>query len=167
MTRSLRVFAVGAALVSASWPSSARVAAVGVFTDHSDVGTPSTLGPGSASYDATKNIYTVSGGGENMWANADHFHYVWKKVTGDVSLEAAFDFVGSQPSTGTPVNHRKACLVIRQTLDADSVYADAAAHGDGLTSLQWREVKGGVTHEVQSNVVGPKRLRIEDRKSVV
>jgi Tol biopolymer transport system component len=53
--------------------------------------------------------------------------------------------------------------MIRQTLDSDSVYVDAAAHGDGLTSLQWRDAKGAVTHEVQSNVVGPKRLRLEKR----
>jgi hypothetical protein len=140
---------------------------MGLFTDSSDVGVPATIGAGSAEYDAAGKIYTISGGGENMWANADHFHYLWKKVSGDVTLEATFEFVGSKPATGTPVGHRKACLVIRQTLDADSVYADAAGHGDGLTSLQWRDAKGGVTHEVQSNVVGPKRLRIEKHGNYV
>ena len=54
------------------------------------------------------------------------------------------DFAGSAPAAGTPNPHRKACLVMRQTLDSDSVYADAASHGDGLTSLQWRDTKGGV-----------------------
>ena len=34
------------------------------------------------------------------------------------------------------------------TLDADSRYADIAVHGDGLTSLQYRMVKGGVTEEL-------------------
>ena len=140
---------------------------LGIFTDHSDVGKPSTIGPGSASYDPATKTYTISGGGENMWATADHFHYVWKKMSGDVTLEATIAFVSSNPATGTPVGHRKACLVIRQTLDSDSVYADAAGHGDGLTSLQWRAAKGAVTEEVQSNVVGPKRLRIEKRGSYV
>ena len=42
-------------------------------------------------------------------------------------------------------------------------YADAAVHGDGFTSLQWRDAKGAVTHEVQSNTVGPKRVRLEKR----
>lgn len=162
----------GLCLVLAGWSiDEARVGAarppIGVFTDSSDVGTPSTLGPGSSSFDPAKNTYTVSGGGENMWGTSDHFHYVWKKVSGDVALEATIGFVGTRPGTGTPGAHRKACLVIRQTLDADSVYADAAAHGDGLTSLQWRDAKGGATHEVQSNVVGPKRLRIEKRGNYV
>jgi hypothetical protein len=161
----------GLCFVFAGWVmDGAHLAArppIGLFTDSTDIGTPSTLGPGSASFDPDRKVYTISGGGENMWGAADHFHYVWRKVSGDVALEATFDFVGSKPSTGTPVNHRKACLVLRQTLDSDSVYADAAAHGDGLTSLQWRDAKGGVTHEVQSNSVGPRRLRIEKRGNYV
>jgi TolB protein len=111
----------------------AHAQSLGVFTDHSDVGTPSTIGPGSATYDAANKTYTIAGGGENMWAAADHFHYVWKKVSGDVTIEATLGFVTSNPATGTPDAHRKACLIIRQTLDSDAVYADAAAHGDGLT----------------------------------
>src|SRR5437868_11506148 len=101
-----------------------------------------------------------------MWATSDHFHYVWIKMSGDVSLEADVEFTGTNPQSGTPDAHRKACLVIRQSLDADSPYADAATHGDGLTSLQWRDAVGATTHEVQASVVRPARLRI-DRKSNV
>jgi hypothetical protein len=140
---------------------------LGLFTNDSEVGTPSTIGPGSARYDPASKVYTIAGGGENMWAAADHFHYVWKKMSGDVTLEATINFVGSNPATGTPEPHRKACLIFRQTLDADSPYADAASHGDGLTSLQWRDRKGDVTHEVQSGVNGPRRLRIEKRGNYV
>ncbi len=53
--------------------------------------------------------------------------------------------------------------MIRQSLDPDSAYVDAARHGDGLTSLQFRSTSGGVTREVQSNVSGPGRLRLEKR----
>ena len=169
MRQQLAVVAVGLLLASSgSIPVVARTqAAVGMFTGSGDVGTPSTLGPGSAAYDPGKNSYVVSGGGANMWASADHFQYVWKKVSGDVMLEATIAFVGTQPSTGAPNAHRKACLILRQSLDSDAVYADAALHGDGLTSLQWRDAKGAATHEVQSNVVGPTRLRIEKRGSYV
>jgi TolB protein len=140
---------------------------IGIFSGSTDVGTPSTIGAGSTTYDPATRVYTVAGGGENMWAAADHFQYVWKKVSGDVTLEASIEFVGTKPAAGTPDPHRKAALVIRQTLDPDSVYADAAAHGDGLTSLQWRDARGAVTHEVQSNVVSPKRLRLEKRGQYV
>ena len=57
--------------------------------------------------------------------------------------------------------------MIRQSLDADSAYVDVALHGDGLTSLQFRETKGAATHEVQANVVKPGRLRIEKRGNYV
>ena len=51
--------------------------------------------------------------------------------------------------------------MIRQSLDADSAYADVALHGNGLTSLQARDEKGAATHEIQSNISGPKRVRIQ------
>ena len=62
--------------------------------------------------------------------------------------------------------HRKACLMIRQSLDADSAYVDVALHGDGLTSLQFREAKGAATHEVQANVTAPRRLRHREARQV-
>ena len=140
---------------------------LGLFSGNQDIGAPSTIGAGSAAYNSQTQSYAVSGGGANMWGTADQFHYVWKKVSGDVMLAASIEFTGTKPATGTPDPHRKACLVIRQTLDSDSVYADAAVHGDGLTSLQWRDEKGGATHEVQSTVVAPKRVRIEKRGNYV
>src|SRR5207245_6520595 len=109
-------------------------------------------------FDAATASYTVAGSGENMWFAKDAFHYVWKKASGDLSLTADISFIGE----GTEP-HRKACLMIRQSLDADSAYADVALHGDGLTSLQFREAKGAATHEVQANVSNPVRLRIEKR----
>ena len=67
-----------------------------------------------------------------------------------MTLAADVSFLGA----GTDP-HRKACLMIRQSLDADSAYVDVALHGDGLTSLQFREAKGAATHEVQANVSAP------------
>jgi TolB protein len=154
-------------LWSALLPCGAGAQTLGLFSQSSDVGTPSTIGAGSSKYDAATQTYTVTGGGENMWATADHFHYLWKKVSGDVLLEASVEFVDSRPAGSPPEGHRKACLVIRQSLDSNAVYADAARHGDGLTSLQWRDAPGAPTHEVQAAVVGPTRLRIEKRGSYV
>jgi TolB protein len=54
-------------------------------------------------------------------------------MSGDVALSTDIEFVGSG---GNP--HRKAVLMIRQSLDADSVYADIARHGNGMTALQFR-----------------------------
>lgn len=128
----------------------------GIFTDHQDVGT--VLHPGSVVYDEVNHSYTVSGSGENMWFGIDDFHFVWKKVSGDVALTADIAFLGAG---GNP--HRKAVLMIRQTLDGDSPGVDVAVHGVGLTSLQFRDAAGVNTREVESNISAPKTLRIEKR----
>jgi dipeptidyl aminopeptidase/acylaminoacyl peptidase len=57
--------------------------------------------------------------------------------------------------------------MLRQSLDADSVYADVALHASGLTSLQFRDEKGAVTREIQSNLSAPRRLRIALRGDYV
>ena len=129
---------------------------LGMFENHSDVGV--VLHPGSVVYDTTARTYTVAGSGDNMWAAKDAFHYLWKQAAGDLALTADVSFIGSAKEP-----HRKACLVIRQSLDADSAYVDVALHGDGLTSLQFREARGAATHEVQANVAHSTRLRLEKR----
>ena len=131
-------------------------APLGVFEGHGDVGT--VLHAGSAKYDAAKGTYTVAGSGENMWFGADDFHFVWKKVSGDVAISADITFEGDKGN-----NHRKAVLMIRQSLDGNSASVDLARHGDGLTSLQFRPATGADTHEVQSNMVSPSRVRLEKR----
>jgi TolB protein len=129
---------------------------VGLFENHADVGTA--LHAGAATYDDAAKTYTVTASGENMWFAKDAFHFAWMRATGDVSLTAdiAFAGVGKDP-------HRKAVLMIRQGLEADAAYVDAAIHGDGLTSLQFRDVKGANTHEVQANVAAPARVRLVRR----
>jgi len=131
-------------------------AQIGVFENHSDVGR--VLHPGSAGYDESKQSYTLTGSGENIWSTRDAFQFVWKKVSGDVALAADISF----PEAGRNL-HRKAVLMVRETLDPDSAYADIALHGNGLTSLQYRDQKGALTREVQANVSAPKRVRIVKR----
>jgi TolB protein len=129
---------------------------IGEFSAATDVGNPKRSG--SAVFDPAKRSCTITGGGKNMWGTNDTFHFVWKKVSGDVTLSADVAFVGTSKEP-----HRKACLLIRQSLDAGSAYADAALHGDGSTALQYRETKGAMTKQVASTVKSPSRLQIEKR----
>ena len=129
---------------------------IGTFEGHGDVG--DTPKGGTAEYDSSKGEYRVTGGGANIWASADAFQYVWKRVSGNVAITADVKFIG----TGA-VAHRKAVLMIRQNLNPDSAYADVAVHGDGLTSLQYRPTARAVTAEVRSTATGPTHIRIERR----
>ena len=129
---------------------------MGLFESESDVGV--TPKQGSAKLDAAAKEYLVTGGGENIWKDADAFHFVWVKLSGNAALTADLHFIG----TGA-VAHRKAALMFRQSLEPGSAYADVALHGDGLTSLQYRPSAGAQTAEVRSELKGPSRLRIERR----
>jgi TolB protein len=147
------------AVADSSWART-PAAPVGIFEGNDDVGT--VLHPGSVDYDAPKRVYTISGSGENMWSTEDAFQFAWKKVSGDVILASDISFL-----TKTGNEHKKAVLILRQNLDADSVYADVALHASGLTSLQFRDEKGAVTREIQSNISAPKRLLIAKRGEYV
>ncbi|MCB0610690.1 MAG: TolB family protein [Lewinellaceae bacterium] len=127
---------------------------LGIFEGHGDIG--KVRHSGSVAYNPKTGTYLIAGSGENMWFDKDELHYVWKKASGDISLAADIDFIGTG---GNP--HRKACLIIRQDLSPDGAYADAVIHGDGLNSIQYRETKGGITREIQSGVSAPSRIKIE------
>ncbi len=109
-------------------------------------------------YNTTASEYRIAGGGANIWASTDAFHFVWKRLSGDVTLTADVQFSGVGAAA-----HRKAVLMVRQTLEADSPYADVALHGDGLTSLQFRPTTGAITQEIRSPVTAAIRIRIERR----
>ena len=127
---------------------------LGVFSEQADIGNVAKAG--SISFDPATGKYLIAGGGGNMWSTNDAFHFVWVKMSGDLTLAADIKFQGTG---GNP--HRKACLILRQSLDPDSAYADVALHGVGLTALQYRETAGDTTREIQANVSAPARVRIE------
>ena len=145
---SLIVF--GLILAAANAPG----ADLGIFEGQEDIGRVSK--PGGTSFGREDKAFLVSGGGENMWFTNDAFHFVWKKVSGDFALTAAIEFQGAGGNA-----HRKACLLVRQDLSPGSAYVDVALHGDGLTSLQFREAANGLTHEVQANRKGPRRATLK------
>ena len=98
---------------------------------------------GSMSYDKSTNTYTISGGGENMWASADDFFMVWRNETGDFSFSSRLAFETKEGNA-----HKKMGLMIRESLDADARYVDVVVHNDGLVSMQYRAETGGVTKEI-------------------
>lgn len=108
---------------------------IGVFKAQTDVG--GALVPGSSSYNRATKQYTITSAGYNVWYTRDEFRYLWKKMSGDVSLAADITFPDS-----AGYGDRKALLIIRQSLDDDSKEAMVALHGAGLLHLAWRPEKG-------------------------
>jgi len=128
----------------------------GAFENGTDVGVVTT--PGTAEYDPATKRYTLTSASENIWTNKDSFHFLWRKVSGDVSLTAEIAFLISGGN-----EHKKAVLMIRQSLDTDSAYADIALHGNKWAALQFRTEKSGDTREIQIHTASPQKLRILKR----
>jgi hypothetical protein len=128
--------------------------AIGYFDASGDVGSPAIAG--TTSYDAAAQTYTMVGSGTNMWATRDEFQFAWRKLSGDFILRTHAAFSGQGVE-----EHRKLGWIIRTSLDADATYVDAAIHGNGLTSLQYRAVKGGPTMQLPSAVVAPDVIQLE------
>jgi TolB protein len=152
-----RAALAAAALVAAFALVPTRVATepgLGYFEASGDVGSPALAG--STTYDAGQQIYTHTGSGTNMWTTRDEFHFAYRKLTGNFILRANVKFLGQGVEA-----HRKLGWIVRSSLEPDATYADAAVHGNGLTSLQYRSVKGGPTFQLPSMVAGPDVVQLE------
>lgn len=117
-------------------PAVTTTGTIGQFEAQSDIGGP--LMPGSASYDPASKTYTISSAGYNIWYQRDEFRYLWKKMSGDVSLAA--DVIWADINE---FHDRKVALVIRDSLDDDSRTIVAAQHGNGMVHIAWRDEKSG------------------------
>jgi hypothetical protein len=115
---------------------------IGIFEGQADIGGP--LLPGSADYDAGAKQYTLNSASYNIWYNSDEFRFLWKKMSGDISLAADV----SLPNTNG-YNDRKAVLIIRQDFDDDSKEAMATLHGAGVIHLAQRPEKNANIKEAQ------------------
>ena len=126
----------------------------GIFTNHSDIGDVKI--DGTISYVPDSDEYILGGSGENLWFNNDEFHFLWKTMEGDFVIYSKLELIGENTEP-----HRKAGIMIRQSLEANSPYVDAVVHGDGLTSLQYRENINGETAEMQAEIDSADILQLE------
>ncbi len=156
--RAITVTSAVLAMLNTGAVQAQKAKSLGIFRGSSDVGAVHPAG--TIAYDSTNGSYTITSTGANIWGTEDAFTFVWKKVSGNVSLTANINFpeAGANP-------HRKAVLMLRQDLDKDSAYADAAVHGVGMTALQSRAQKGMKSTDIELYPQGPapRTVRIEKR----
>jgi len=129
---------------------SAQTPTLGLFESHTDVGHPKNAG--SAKYDAVTHTYNLKGSGYNIWFNRDEFQFLFKKIKGDFTATANFNFIGA---TGN--GHRKIGWMLRQSTDDKSIHISAVEHGDGLTVLQWRSVTGENMKDPEGEIFFPEK----------
>jgi TolB protein len=128
----------------------AAAQSVGVFQTAVDVGNPKNAG--STTYDDKTQEYRIKGSGATIWYNKDEFQFAHNKIKGDFILTANFEFLGA----GTDP-HRKMGWMVRGTTDAESAHASAVLHGDGLITLQWRELRGAYMRDPEDEIFFKKK----------
>src|ERR1700694_2776242 len=103
---------------STTSPSSSQGHTLGLFEGETDVGTVKLAG--STTYDAEQQTYTIAGGGANIWADHDDFHFIWKRMSGNFIVSARADFIGMGVEP-----HRKLGWMARTSLDTASANVNA------------------------------------------
>ncbi|WP_295791224.1 hypothetical protein [Mucilaginibacter sp.] len=128
----------------------AQADAVGIFDKHEDIGHPKNAG--AATYDKVTHTYFLKGSGYNIWFNRDEFQYVYKKIKGDFTATANFEFTGAKGN-----DHRKIGWMIRESNDEKSIELNTVEHGDGLTVMQWRSLTGQNMKDPEGEIFYPEK----------
>lgn len=136
-------------LAAISCYTSAMAQDVGIFKSHNDIGNPKIKG--SAIYNQGDQSYTLKAGGYNVWFGRDEFHYVYNKIKGDFILTANVKLIGK----GTDP-HRKIGWMVRAGNQEDAAHMSAVVHGDGMTVLQWRRLRGAYMRDPQDELFSKK-----------
>ena len=124
-------------------------APIGIFADNKDIGNPQKKG--SSKFNPSDQTYTIKGAGYNIWFGRDEFQYLFNKIEGDFIATANFELVGK----GVDL-HRKVGWMIRDDESENAPHISATLHGDGLTVLQWRALKGAFMRDPQDEIFTPK-----------
>jgi len=129
----------------------AQTGSPGIFTNSGDVGSPAIKG----ATEFSNGQYRISGSGANIWAKQDQFQYVWREMTANFTVTATIRFLGQGNE------HRKAGIMVRQSLDADATYADVVIHGNGMPALQWRSKQSKDTNTFDLPFDGPGTFKVK------
>ncbi|MGI4787965.1 MAG: carbohydrate-binding protein [Janthinobacterium lividum] len=96
-----------------------------------DIGSP--LPAGGADSEAQ---FFLTGGGSDIWNSSDQFHYVYYQLTGNGQIAAR---VVSQSNSNA---WAKTGVMMRNTLDAGSAFADVVVTPSSGVNFQWRATAG-------------------------
>jgi hypothetical protein len=100
---------------------------------------------GNSSYDSSLGVMTVTGSGVGIGTTSDEFQFVWQLASGDCSITAK---VTTLQDTG---GLAKAGVMIRETLNVNSMFADLVMTPASGAYFQYRNRTAGSSRGVQSS----------------
>ena len=125
-----------------------------------DIGTPAVSG--SSSFDATRNTFTITGAGSDVWGASDQFQFMYQQVTGDVDIVARVDsLLQTDPWA-------KAGVMIRSSLAAGAAHGFALVSAQAGITFQWRtQVDGQADYVSGGTGAAPRWVRLVRRGTSV
>jgi hypothetical protein len=130
-TYSVYAYAPGGVTGSASYTVTITTATTSSFTD-ADIGGPSPAGSASVA----SGVYTVNGGGADIYGASDQFNFYSESATGNGTLIVQ---VTSQTNTSV---WAKAGLMFRNSSAAGDAWVGVFQNPGGLVEMQWRDTSG-------------------------
>ncbi len=115
-----------------------------------DIGTVTAAG--SATF--SNNVFTLKASGADIYSTADQFQYVYQPITGDVTIIARVDSLTNTNASA------KACVMVRESLDANAKEVNTLVKAGGGTALSYRSSTGGSTTSVNTSGNPPKWLKL-------
>lgn len=104
---------------------------------HNDVGSVGVAG--DVCYDSPSQTYHVYGSGSDIWGDDDHFHFMYMRTRGDVTITAYCE------SVEDVYEWSKAGVMLRETLDDNSLHAMMAITPGNGAAFHRRKTNGGNT----------------------
>ena len=112
-------------------------------------------GRGAGFVDKGNNAFTISASGADIWNNADQFRFAYKQLSGNGSITARVD------SIGTTDVWAKGAIMVRETLDPGSKNAAIAVSSSSGVSFQWRDTTNGTSaNSATAGLAAPYWIRI-------
>jgi len=99
---------------------------------------------GGVSVDAATQTYTLTGSGADIGGISDEFHYAFKQLTGEGSITVKVESITDAHSWA------KAGVMIRETLEADSLYAMVVVTPSGRVAFGFRSTVGLDSHSTHT-----------------
>ncbi len=148
---------VGVASANTSTATTATFADLSVLPtgwSDGDVGSPPLAG--SAGYDGTNNIFTVTGSGAGIGSSSDQFNFTNYAMTGNGTISALLDSLTNTNPTA------QAGVMIRADTTAGSLFAGISVSPQNVATFQWRAASGSVSSATLA-VTGPGWLELTDQ----
>ena len=138
---------------------------LGIFEGHMDIAEEggANLGfDGDASYIPSEEIYKVIGSGNDIWSTADNFHFIYKEVNGDVTIETNV-YLDEFSGNGT---WAKAGPMLRDELTPSSAHAFSMIRTQGRDyDPQWRRSDAASGESLSALISGANLERVGLQRS--